>query len=185
MELESPTEGQSQALPQSTCILQQEEAHFSHPSMKKDFFLAKPYEKPLGFPCGLADKEPDCNAGDLGLIAGLGRSPGEGKGYPLHYSDLEKSMDCIVCGVAESDKTGRLFTSPSCMRSCYSELPLSNEFSFKIAPPNFLLSFIRQHSSLYSRFACDIPQFAYPKLPFLFQSLVDSFCQSNNWLFCF
>ena len=37
-----------------------------------------------GFPCGLAGKESACNAGDLGLIPGLGRSPGEGKGYPLH-----------------------------------------------------------------------------------------------------
>ena len=43
--------------------------------------------------------------GDLGLIPGLGRSPGEGKGYPLPYSGLENSMDCIVHGVAESDTT--------------------------------------------------------------------------------
>ena len=40
----------------------------------------------LGFPCGLAGKESACNAGDLGSIPGLGRSPGEGKGYPLQYS---------------------------------------------------------------------------------------------------
>ena len=40
--------------------------------------------------------------GDLGSIPGLGRSPGEGKGYPLQYSDLENSMDCIVHGVAKS-----------------------------------------------------------------------------------
>ena len=39
-----------------------------------------------------------CNAGDPGLIPGLGRSPGEGKGYPLLYSGLENSMDCIVHG---------------------------------------------------------------------------------------
>ena len=37
----------------------------------------------LGFPCGSAGKESVCNVGDLGLIPGLGRSPGEGKGYPL------------------------------------------------------------------------------------------------------
>ena len=36
-----------------------------------------------GFPCGLAGKESACSVGDLGLIPGLGRSPGEGKGYPL------------------------------------------------------------------------------------------------------
>ena len=52
----------------------------------------------LGFPCGSAGKESACNAGDLGSMPGLGRSPGEGKGYPLQYSDLENSMDCIVPG---------------------------------------------------------------------------------------
>ena len=53
----------------------------------------------LGFPCGSAGKESACNAGDLDLIPGLGRSPGEGKGYPLQYSGLENSMDCIVHGI--------------------------------------------------------------------------------------
>ena len=43
-----------------------------------------------------------CNMGDLGLIPGLGRSPGEGKGYPLQYSGLENSMNCIVHGVTKS-----------------------------------------------------------------------------------
>ena len=46
-----------------------------------------------GFPCVSAGKESSCNAGDLGSIPGLGRSPGEGKGYPLQYSGLENSMD--------------------------------------------------------------------------------------------
>ena len=55
-----------------------------------------------GFPCGSAGKEFACNAGDLSSIPGLGRSPGEGKDYPLQYSDLENSMDCIVHGVAKS-----------------------------------------------------------------------------------
>ena len=55
-----------------------------------------------GFPCGSAGKESACNAGDLGSIPGLGRSPGEGKDYPLQYSGLENSMDCIVHGVTES-----------------------------------------------------------------------------------
>ena len=50
----------------------------------------------LGFPCGSPGKESACNVGDLGLILGLGRSPGEGKGYPLQYSGLENSMDCVV-----------------------------------------------------------------------------------------
>ena len=50
-------------------------------------------------------KNPPANAGDLGLIPGLGRSPGEGNSYPLQYSGLENSMDCIVQGVSESDMT--------------------------------------------------------------------------------
>ena len=53
-------------------------------------------------PCGSAGKESARNAGDLGWIPGLGRSPGEGKGDPLQYSGLENSMDCIVHGVAKS-----------------------------------------------------------------------------------
>ena len=43
-----------------------------------------------------------CNSGDLGSIPGLGRSPGEGKGYPLQYSGLENSTDCIVYEVTKS-----------------------------------------------------------------------------------
>ena len=49
-----------------------------------------------------AGKESACNVGDLGLTPGLERSPGEGKGYPLQYSGLENSMDCIVYGVSKS-----------------------------------------------------------------------------------
>ena len=56
----------------------------------------------LSFPCGSAGKESICNVGDLGLKPGLGRSPGEGKGYPLQYSGLENSMDYIVHGVIKS-----------------------------------------------------------------------------------
>ena len=71
----------------------------------------------MGFPCGSAGKESAHNVGDLGSIPGLGRSPGEGKGYSLQYSDLENSMYCIVHGVTELDMTERLslslhFTSP-------------------------------------------------------------------------
>ena len=59
------------------------------------------------FLCGSSGKESTCNVGDLGSIPGLGRSPGEGKGYPLQYSGLENSgpensMDCIVHGVVKS-----------------------------------------------------------------------------------
>ena len=56
----------------------------------------------MGFPGGSDGKESGCNAGDLGLIPGLGRSPGEGKGYPVQYSGLETSMGCIVHGIAKS-----------------------------------------------------------------------------------
>jgi len=56
----------------------------------------------LGFPGGSAGKESTYNAGDLGSISGLGRSPGEGKGYPLQYSGLGNSMDFIVHGVTKS-----------------------------------------------------------------------------------
>ena len=61
----------------------------------------------IGFPYGLDSKESNCNAGDLGLIPGLGRSPGEGNGNPLQYSCLENSMDrgawwATVHGVAKS-----------------------------------------------------------------------------------
>ena len=56
----------------------------------------------LGFPGGSAGKESACNAGDLGLIPALGQSSGEGNGYPLQYSGLENSMDCIIHGVSKS-----------------------------------------------------------------------------------
>ena len=56
----------------------------------------------LGFPCGSAGKESACNARVLGSIPGSGRSPGKRKGYPLQYSGLEISMDCVAHGVAES-----------------------------------------------------------------------------------
>jgi len=56
----------------------------------------------LGFPGGSAGKNSTCNVGDLGLIPGLGRSPGEGNSYPLQYSGLENSMVCIVHGVTKS-----------------------------------------------------------------------------------
>ena len=61
----------------------------------------------LGFPGGLGGKESACNVGDLGLIPGLERSPGEGNGNPLQYSCLENPMDrgawrATVHGVTES-----------------------------------------------------------------------------------
>ena len=57
---------------------------------------------PMGFPGGSAGKESTCSVGDLDSLPGLGRSPGEGKDYPLQYSGLQNSMDCIVHRVAKS-----------------------------------------------------------------------------------
>ena len=63
-----------------------------------------------GFPGGSGSKASARNAGDLGLIPALGRSPGEGNGNPLQYSCLENSMDggawwATVHGVGKSDMT--------------------------------------------------------------------------------
>ena len=64
----------------------------------------------LGFPGGSDNKESTCNAGDPGLIPGLGRSPGEGNGNPLQYSCLKNPMDrgawqSAAHGIAESNMT--------------------------------------------------------------------------------
>ena len=64
-------------------------------------------------PPNSAGKESACNEGHLGSIPGLGRSPGEGKHYPLPYSRLENSTDCIVHGVGKSDTTEQLLLSLS------------------------------------------------------------------------
>ena len=54
------------------------------------------------FPNGSDSKESAGNVGDLGSVPEMGGSPGEGKSYPLQYSGLENSIDCIVHGVAKS-----------------------------------------------------------------------------------
>ena len=68
-------------------------------SVEKGWLLTQVF---LGFLHGSASKESTCNVGDLGSIRGLGRSPGGRNSYPLQYSGLENSMDCIVHGVAKS-----------------------------------------------------------------------------------
>ena len=62
------------------------------------------------FPGGSAGKELTYNAGDPGSLTGLGRSPGEGNSYPLQYSSLENSMDCIVHGTARVRHDRATFT---------------------------------------------------------------------------
>ena len=69
-----------------------------------------------GLPRGCSGKESACNAGNPGLIPGLGRFPGEGNGCPLQYSCLENSMDrgawwATAYGVTESDMTEQLTLS--------------------------------------------------------------------------
>ena len=71
-------------------------------SFGKRIWKKKEYMYMYSFPGSSAGKESTCNVGDLGLIPELGKFPGEGKGYPLQYSGLENSMDCIVHGVAKS-----------------------------------------------------------------------------------
>ena len=62
----------------------------------------------MGFPGDSNGKESACNVGDLSSIPGLGRFPGEGKGYPFQYSGLENFMDYNPWGHKESDTTERL-----------------------------------------------------------------------------
>ena len=66
------------------------------------------------FPCGSAGKESACSVGNLGSIPGLGRSAGEGKGYPLQYSVLENSMNCTVHRVTRVRHDGVIFISLHC-----------------------------------------------------------------------
>ena len=80
--------------------MQLSNVHFSHPIHSSQTFklptqhnlanlqLFASYLLQLGFLHGLAGKESTCNAGDPGLIPGLGRSPGEGKGYPVQWTSL-------------------------------------------------------------------------------------------------
>ena len=73
----------------------------------KDFNISAYYVHQRGFPGGSEGKVSACNAGDLSLIPGSGRSPGEGNGNPLQYSCLENPMDrgawqTTVHGVAKS-----------------------------------------------------------------------------------
>ena len=101
----------------------------------------------MGLPCGSAGKESTCNEGDLGLIPGLARSLGEWQGYPLQYSGLENSKDCMVHEVAKSwtQLSGFHF-------QLWAEIPNHNTVSWSC---NFITNrnhkyFLSQHRYYYS-----------------------------------
>ena len=90
---------------------------------------------PLGGNDSSVCKESTCNAGDPSSISGLGRSAGEGIGYPLQYSGLENSMDCVVHGVTKLGMTVQLSLSfsslvpgPLGQNSCLLSFPVSESF---------------------------------------------------------
>ena len=93
----------------------------------------------MGFPGGSAGKESTCNVGNLESITGLGRSPGEGNGYPLQYSGLENSMDCVDHGVLKS------WTRLSDFHFLFS--PTSVFFFFNLICTGFLVALCHVRSS--------------------------------------
>ena len=89
------------------------------------------------FPCGSAGEESACNAGHLGSIPGLGRSPGEGKGYPLQYSGLENSMNSMGLQTVGHDWTTFTSTVPLRMGvlTCFSCVWICDPMN--CSPPGF------------------------------------------------
>ena len=94
-----------------------------------------------GFPCSSAGKEPACNAGDLGLIPWLGRSSGEGKGYPPVFWPGEFYGLCSPRGHKELDMTERLSFHFSQIQRSYSWMrPVSQRVSSLSSWPQGLMS---------------------------------------------
>ena len=110
-------------------------SHLGNPSL----ILPMKSQGSLG---GSAGKDSTCNAGDLGSIPGFGRFHGEGNSYPLQYSGLENSMDCIAHGVARSQTQLNDFHCheiPSIRNvSSRMEHPLTLHLPMTTAPQNFL-----------------------------------------------
>ena len=73
-----------------------------NPASYQEVIASGTHQSKVGFPDRSVGKKSTCNEGEPGLIPGLGRCPGEGKGHPLQYFVLENSMDCIVHGVTKS-----------------------------------------------------------------------------------
>ena len=108
-------------------------------------FSNHPWEK-QGFLCGSVGKESTCNAGDLGSIPGLGRSPGEGKGYPLQYSGLGNSMDCIVHVVLKS-QTHPFGASCSFSEICIYDIlkPSYGDHTAKMTPNKIYYEYVHKY----------------------------------------
>ena len=103
----------------------------------------------MGFPGVSDNKESACSAGDLSSIPGLGRSPGERSGFPLHYSGLENPMDrgawrATVHGVSESEATKQEIRAHPEIKTCLFEMS-SNKALWGLF---FLMPFLRQLFSL-------------------------------------
>ena len=86
----------------NTLVLSTEQVSCEMLAMTVIWFNSCNYSGDSGFPCVSDGEDSACKARNLSSIPGLGRSPGEGKGYPLQYSGLENSTGCIVHGVAKS-----------------------------------------------------------------------------------
>ena len=96
----------------------------------------------MAFTCGSDSKESTCNAEDLGLIPSLGRSPAERNGYPIRYSGLENSKDCVVHGVAKSQtRLSDFHFQLSCTMLQTSSHISSGTLSTRSNPLNLLVTF--------------------------------------------
>ena len=84
-------------------------ARADHLHLFNAYLVAKDFAI-FGFPDSSVGKNHACKAGDLGSIPGLGRCPGEGKGYVLHYSGHENSTDCLVHGFCRVRHNWETFT---------------------------------------------------------------------------
>ena len=150
----------------------------------------------MGFPCGSAVSESTCNAGDLSSIPGLGRCPGEGKGYPLQYSGLENSTDCIVHVFSKSwtqlsDFHLHTFLCMKCSLGIFNFLEKISSLSHSIV---FLYSFF--HCSLKKAFLYILAVFwnsafrwvylSFSPLPFtsLLFSAICKVSSDNRFAFC-
>ena len=100
----------------------------------------------LGFPCGSAGKESACNVGDLGLIPGLGRSPGEGNSYPLQYSSLKNVHGVTKSRTQLSDFHFTTAAAAKSLQSCLTKLSINHLLSPYYDPGiYFALSYILHH----------------------------------------